>query len=40
VRCTGWKVDKIRKLLLPPEEIWLSAEEAKKLRLCDQIRYV
>lgn len=37
-RCTGLKVKTIREKLLPASDIWLSAEEAKKLNLCDHVR--
>ena len=36
-KCTGLSEKDIRKYLLPPEDIWLSAKEAKKLGLCDSI---
>lgn len=35
---TGLKEKEIRKYLLPASDIYLSAEEAKKLGLCDRIR--
>ena len=37
-RCTGLKEAEIRKFLLPPEDVWLSGQEAKKLGICDKIR--
>lgn len=37
-KCTGLKEDQIREVLLPPQDIWLSAIEAKKLGLCDDIK--
>jgi ATP-dependent Clp protease protease subunit len=37
-RCTGLKEDKIKKVLLPPSDVWLSAEEALELGICDEIR--
>ena len=37
---TGLKEKDIRKNLLPPEDIWLSAKEAKKFGLCDKIKLV
>ena len=37
-KCTGLTEEKIRKYLLPPHDVWLSAKEAKKLGLCDQIK--
>jgi ATP-dependent protease ClpP protease subunit len=29
---------KIREVLLPPHDVWLSAKEAKKYGICDEIR--
>jgi len=37
-KCTGLKEDQIRDVLLPPQDIWLSAAEAKKLGLCDAVK--
>jgi ATP-dependent Clp protease protease subunit len=37
-KCTGLKEEQIREVLLPPQDIWLSAQEAKKLNLCDQVK--
>jgi ATP-dependent Clp protease protease subunit len=37
-KCTGLKEDVIRKLLLPPQDVWLSAEEALELKLCDTVK--
>ncbi len=38
-RHSALKTDKeVRKLLLPPHDVWLSAREAKKLGLCDIIK--
>ena len=39
-RSTGLSEKVIRANLLPPEDIWLSAEEALKLKLCDTIKDV
>jgi len=36
--CTGLTEEKIRQHLLPPEDRWLSAKEAKKLGICDTVR--
>jgi len=36
-KCTGLNEVAIRKYLLPPHDVWLSAKEAKKLGLCDKI---
>ena len=40
IKCTGLTEKQIREHLLPPEDRWLSAEEAKKLGLCDSVRSV
>ena len=37
-KCTGLSEKDIRKYLLPPHDVWLSAKEAKKLGLCDSIQ--
>jgi len=39
-KCTGLNEKKIREQLLPPQDIWLSAAEAKKLGICDSIKTV
>jgi ATP-dependent Clp protease protease subunit len=39
-KCTGLTEKKIREQLLPPQDVWLSATEAKKLGLCDNIKTV
>ena len=39
-KCTGLNEKKIRQHLLPPEDVWLSATEAKKLGLCDSVKTV
>ena len=36
-RCTGLPEKKIREILLPAEDVWLSAEEAVKHGIADQI---
>jgi len=36
-KCTGLSEEDIRKYLLPPQDVWLSAKEAKKLGFCDSI---
>ena len=36
-RCTGMSEANIRKYLLPPQDIWLSAHEAKTLNVCDKV---
>jgi ATP-dependent Clp protease protease subunit len=35
--CTGLDQKTIMKTLLPPHDVWLSAEEARKLNICDLI---
>lgn len=37
---TGLPISKIKKYLLPPSDVYLTAEEALNLNLCDQIRLV
>jgi ATP-dependent Clp protease protease subunit len=37
-KCTGLKEKDIRKYLLPPEDVWLSAKEAKKYGICDDVK--
>ena len=39
-KCTGLTEKKIRKYLLPPQDIWLDAIEAKELGICDQIKEI
>ena len=39
-KCTGLDEEQIRKHLLPPEDVWLSAKEAKKLGICDHVKSV
>ena len=36
-KCTGLSEEQIREHLLPPEDRWLSAKEAKKLGICDKV---
>ena len=36
-KCTGLGEKKIREILLPPEDVWLSAEEAVKYGIADKI---
>lgn len=36
-RCTGASDTAIRKYLLPSQDVWLTAEEAQKLNICDHI---
>ena len=37
-KCTGLADKKIREVLLPPQDVWLSPVEAKKLGLCDDVK--
>ena len=37
-KCTGLTESKIREILLPPQDMWLSPQEAKKLGLCDDVK--
>lgn len=37
-RSTGLADKKIREVLLPPQDVWLSPIEAKKLGLCDDVK--
>lgn len=37
-KCTGLKEEQIRQVLLPPQDMWLSAIEAKKLGICDDVK--
>lgn len=37
-KCTGLKEEQIRDYLLPPQDVWLSALEAKKLGICDDVK--
>jgi ATP-dependent Clp protease protease subunit len=39
-KCTGLTEKKIREFLLPAQDIWLSATEAKKLGICDSVKTV
>jgi ATP-dependent Clp protease protease subunit len=39
-KCTGLDEEQIREHLLPPEDRWLSAKEAKKLGICDSVKSV
>lgn len=38
--CTGLDSEQIRKHLLPPQDIWLSSEEALALGICDHVSAV
>ena len=35
--CTGLSLEKIKEKLLPPEDVYLSSQEALELNLCDQV---
>ncbi|CAB4125608.1 ClpP Protease subunit of ATP-dependent Clp proteases [uncultured Caudovirales phage] len=37
-KCTGLTEAVIREILLPPQDVWLSAVEAKKLGLADEVK--
>jgi ATP-dependent Clp protease protease subunit len=37
-KCTGLSEAKIREILLPPQDMWLSPLESKKLGLCDEVK--
>jgi len=39
-KCTGLTEKKIREHLLPPQDIWLSATQAKRLGICDSVKTV
>jgi len=36
-KCTGMNEKKIREILLPPQDVWLSADEAVKYGIADKI---
>ena len=38
--CTGLSREEIRSNLLPPQDVWLSAQEALALNICDDISVV
>jgi ATP-dependent Clp protease protease subunit len=39
-KCTSLNERQIREHLLPPHDVWLSAAEAKKLKLCDSVENI
>ena len=39
-KCTGLKEEQIRQYLLPPQDVWLSSKQAKKLGICDSVKTV
>lgn len=38
--CTGLEDDVIRQVLLPPQDVYLSAEEALKYNICDHVAMI
>jgi len=38
IKCTGMTEKKVREVLLPPHDVWLSSKEAKKYGICDSIK--
>lgn len=39
-KCTTLKDKHVKKYLLPPHDVWLSAKEALKLNICDEVKEV
>ena len=39
-KCTGMSEKKIREVLLPAQDVWLSAKEAVKYGIADKIKEV
>lgn len=40
-KCSNLKKEKdIRDILLPPHDVWLTAEDALKYGLCDEVKYI
>ena len=39
-KCSGLSEKKIRDVLLPPQDVWLSPTEAKKMNLCDAVQEI
>ena len=37
-KTTGLAEKRIREVLLPPQDVWLSPTEAKKLKICDDVK--
>ena len=37
-KTTGLAEKKIREVLLPPQDVWLSPHEAKRLKICDNVK--
>ena len=38
MKCTGMNEKKVREILLPPHDVWLSAKDAKKYGICDDVK--
>ena len=36
-KCIGMSEKQIREILLPPQDVWLDAKDALKLKICDKI---
>ena len=36
-KCIGMSEKQIREILLPPQDVWLDAKEAKRLKICDKV---
>ena len=36
-KCIGMSEKQIREVLLPPQDVWLDAKEALKLKICDKV---
>jgi ATP-dependent Clp protease protease subunit len=39
-KCTGLSEKIVREKLLPPQDVWLSPAEAKKYKLCDDVKEI
>jgi ATP-dependent Clp protease protease subunit len=39
-KCTGLNQKQIKEILLPPSDVWLSAEDALKYGICDEIKLI
>jgi ATP-dependent protease ClpP protease subunit len=37
IKCTGLTEKEVKKYLLPPEDVWLTAKEAVKYGIADEI---
>ena len=38
MKCTGMNEKNVREILLPPHDVWLSAKDAKKYGICDDVK--